>query len=254
MHGSEFLHFPARILLAPTVSPREPHYQCEKNNKETIDEQGTPAYASVETKRNNNMNLKSALMTGLLLAVVSTAKSQTTFTKITTGPVATDLGIFSYAAWGDFRGLGYLDLVVGDYGGRTNSAYYRNNGDRTFTRIMPGGPLGTAAYLIDPVPADFENHDHLDLLVTGVGGATGLKYNVICCNNGDGTFSAVSGGGVTNITGHFNGCALADIDNDGAVDVYVPGYNGGISLLFRNNGDGTFSRVLSGPPIISMNN
>jgi hypothetical protein len=184
------------------------------------------------------------LATGLWLAVVS-ASGQANFTKTTTGPIATDQGQFGSAAWGDFHGLGLLDLVVCDYAGGTN-VFYRNNGDGTFAKITQGDPVQRAAYSVDPVAADFDNDGHLDLFVSAGSAAPTAMRNMLCHNNGDGTFTAVSGGGVTNVTGFFNACAVADYDNDGSVDLYVPGYGGPTSLLFHNSGDGTFSRVLSG--------
>ena len=37
------------------------------------------------------------------------------------------------------------------------------------------------------------------------------------------------------------GCAIGDYDNDGDLDIFVPNY--GHNLLYRNNGDGTFTDV-----------
>ena len=73
------------------------------------------------------------LATGLCLALIVSARGQASFTKITTGPIVTDRGQFAGAAWGDFHGLGFLDLVVCDYGGGTN-VFYRNNGDGAFAK------------------------------------------------------------------------------------------------------------------------
>jgi hypothetical protein len=61
-------------------------------------------------------------------------------------------------------------------------------------------------------------------------------------NNGDGTFTDVSErAGLRLNQGFFMGAAVGDYNNDGFPDLYMTGY--GRSLLFRNNGDGTFSDV-----------
>jgi hypothetical protein len=61
-------------------------------------------------------------------------------------------------------------------------------------------------------------------------------------NNGDGTFTDVTekaGVGARGLYGQ--GVAVADYDNDGHQDLYVTGY--GHSILYHNNGDGTFTDV-----------
>jgi enediyne biosynthesis protein E4 len=61
-------------------------------------------------------------------------------------------------------------------------------------------------------------------------------------NNGDGTFTDVTeqaGVGAEGLYGQ--GVAVGDFDNDGYPDLYVTGY--GRSILYRNNGDGTFTDV-----------
>jgi hypothetical protein len=48
--------------------------------------------------------------------------------------------------------------------------------------------------------------------------------------------------------GESRGCAWGDFDNDGYLDLFVTN-GGGQNGLFHNNGDGTFSRILSGAPV-----
>ncbi len=187
------------------------------------------------------------------LAAAPAARGQTTFTKITTGPIATDQGTFGGASWGDFENRGLLDLLVCDFAGGTN-VFYRNNGDGTFAKITHREPVVNAAYQVVPAVADFDNDGYLDLLVTAGLDAPTARRNMLYHNNGNGTFTPFSGGGVTNLLGYFHSCAVADYDNDGFVDLLItnPDGNGGPNLLYRNNGDDTFNRVLSGSVVTDI--
>ena len=49
------------------------------------------------------------------------------------------------------------------------------------------------------------------------------------------------GAGVANASGYGSGCTAGDYDNDGDEDLYVTNF--GPSVLYRNNGDGTFTDV-----------
>jgi enediyne biosynthesis protein E4 len=61
-------------------------------------------------------------------------------------------------------------------------------------------------------------------------------------NNGDGTFTDVTAkSGIHSDGTFFFGVAVGDYDNDGYPDIYVTGYRH--SVLYHNNGDGTFTDV-----------
>ena len=78
------------------------------------------------------------------------------------------------------------------------------------------------------------NGGHWEELVQGKRTVSNALYR----NNGDGTFTNVTGkAGVGN--SHWGmGVAAGDYDNDGWVDLFVCNY--GPNTLYRNNGDGTF--------------
>ena len=70
-----------------------------------------------------------------------------------------------------------------------------------------------------------------------VGAPTGALYR----NRGDGTFEDVTTGSGLDVAFLGMGVAVGDIDDDGALDLYVTAVGG--DHLFRNRGDGTFEEV-----------
>jgi hypothetical protein len=106
---------------------------------------------------------------------------------------------------------------------------------------------------------DYNNDGLLDIflvnggkLVAGMKSGSGLdrgdpKYwNRLYRQNRDGSFTDVtSAAGLAKVaeTNYGMGVAVGDFDNDGFADLYVTNY--GKNILYRNNGNGTFSDVSS---------
>src|SRR5215470_12942083 len=67
-----------------------------------------------------------------------------TFTKITTGLIATEGGDSSGCAWGDFDNDGFPDLFVGN--GSSRNFLYRNKGDGTFEKLTSAVPASVGGY------------------------------------------------------------------------------------------------------------
>ena len=91
---------------------------------------------------------------------------------------------------------------------------------------------------------DFNNDGWQDLFVI-TGGATPDRLFI---NNGDGTFSERAAEWGVAYAHVGAGAAVGDFDRDGWLDIYVTsfgptGVEPGRHLLYRNNGDGTFSDV-----------
>ncbi|HSF20040.1 MAG TPA: CRTAC1 family protein [Vicinamibacteria bacterium] len=87
--------------------------------------------------------------------------------------------------------------------------------------------------------------DGLDDLYFPDGGAPGIDAsNRLYRNLGELVFQDTTEEAGVGDEGWAGGCAVADIDNDGDPDLYVT--NTGPNVLYRNNGDGTFTTLETG--------
>jgi hypothetical protein len=176
------------------------------------------------------------------------------------------------AAWGDYDNDGRLDLYIvchsEDQGADLNhradqpNILYRNNGDGTFTDVAREAGVDSAAHGTGASWVDYDMDGNLDLYVAnfGIYGVFNGQAdgNVLYRNNGDGTFANVTErAGVRGKTGRIDyprttyatastGMTYAalwiDYDNDGDPDL-LECDDEGVSPLYRNNADGTFTDV-----------
>jgi hypothetical protein len=145
---------------------------------------------------------------------------------------------------------------------------FRNNGDGSFTDVTEKAGLAGVGYSMGVAVGDYDNDGFVDLYVTGV------NRNQLFHNNGNGTFTDVTakagvGGFVTTFGKAWSVAAgWFDYNNDGLLDLFVVNYLnyniktathcvqqglpaycspvdflGTPNILYRNNGDGTFTDV-----------
>jgi hypothetical protein len=190
-------------------------------------------------------------------------------------------------AFYDYDNDGWLDIFLVN-GSRLEgfsadeaptSHLFKNNRDGTFTDVTAKAGLAHSGWGQGVCIGDYDNDGYEDLFVTYFG------KNVLYHNNGDGTFTDVSEkAGVAGNGKRWNtGCAFVDYDRDGKLDLFVanyidmdlktapvpesgpclykgvmvacgpPGLNGGKNILYRNNGDGTFTDVSEAAGISQAN-
>jgi len=176
-------------------------------------------------------------------------------------------------AWFDFDLDGRVDLLVSNE--HEINLLFHNNGDGTFTDITENRqpPSGTA--FLNPgntdgtCVGDIDNDGDMDVYLVNADQANRLIRNDII-ETGTITFTDITFSSGTGDMGGGRGCTMADFDNDGFLDIYVnnggpanilindiiptgnpfsqyyvaptPGRN----VLYRNNGDGTFSDITEG--------
>jgi len=160
-----------------------------------------------------------------------------TFTKITTGEIVNDGGTSANCSWCDFNNDNYLDLFVVNGG---HNFLYRNNGDQTFTKIQQGEIVTDDLASISGSWGDYNNDGYLDLFVSNLG-----HQNCLYRNNGNSTFTKITSDPIFNDIGLCESSSWGDYDNDGDLDLFVTREDKKNNLLYTNNGDGTFTKIIN---------
>jgi hypothetical protein len=177
----------------------------------------------------------------------------------------------------DYNNDGLLDIFFTNGAAipsleKTDASYsnrlFRNNGDGTFTDVTEKAGLKGIGYSMGVAAGDYDNDGFVDLYVVG------FNRNQLFHNNGDGTFTDVTekagvGGFVPKLGKAWSVAAgWFDYNNDGLLDLFVVNYLnysiktatlcgykglpaycapldflGTPNILYRNNGDGTFTDV-----------
>ncbi len=143
-----------------------------------------------------------------------------TFSQVTSGAIANDVGVGFCSVWQDYDNDGFPDLLVVNNAANAVNFLYHNNRDGTFTR-MTNVVAATETWVqgaVCGVWGDYDNDGFSDLFIADAIGYRNRLYH----NHGDGTFTVVPTGPelVSSTGGPFSGCAWGDYDNDGYLDFF----------------------------------
>ena len=181
------------------------------------------------------------------------------------------------AAFLDYDNDGWQDIFLvngtrldGLPAGQTPTNHlYRNNGEGKFIDVTEKSGLSRTGWGQSVCVGDYDNDGYEDIFISYFG------KNALYHNNGNATFTDVAerAGVANNRTRWGSGSAFLDYDRDGNLDLFVasyidldlktaplpetgpclykgvtvacgpPGLAGGVNMLFRNNGNGTFADV-----------
>ncbi len=92
---------------------------------------------------------------------------------------------------------------------------------------------------------DYDNDGDLDILLTG-GDSSSWRFSIIYKNNGDGSFTELTGANLSPV--NESASAWGDYDNDGDLDILLTGSpNGGgaTTKIYKNNGSDSFTELTS---------
>ncbi|NUN99166.1 MAG: VCBS repeat-containing protein [Saprospiraceae bacterium] len=170
-----------------------------------------------------------------------------TFQAVSGDPIVQDGSPSDGATFADTDNDGDLDAFVVTWYGALNY-FYRNNG-ATFTYVAEAvtGNIGT--YSETAAWGDYNNDGFVDVYLTN---SDGDKRNMLYRNKGDGSFERITAGAWVTEADLSRCVNWVDYDNDGDSDLFVTNESNQANDLFRNDGNGSFTKITTGPLVTSL--
>lgn len=147
-------------------------------------------------------------------------------------------GFNSGIAAGDYDNDGDEDVFVSVANGP--NLLFENIGNGNFNERATAAGLAYTGPSYCSVWGDLDNDGDLDLYV-----GNRDERNLLYINKGDGTFNEIAASAFVDTYHKPRSIMLADIDNDGWLDIYIANFNEE-NQLFRNNQNLTFTNIVLG--------
>lgn len=166
-----------------------------------------------------------------------------TFQRVTTGGLVTDSACCLGGVWSDYDNDGWVDLFVPDLDCGLANKLYHAAGQGIFASVSMWPFTQDKARSVAGAWADYDNDGFTDLFVAN---SSPNEFNFLYHNRGDGTFGKITSGSIVNEVVRSPCASWCDYDNDGDADLFVTSEGEGPNRLYRNNGNGSFTKVTSG--------
>lgn len=162
-----------------------------------------------------------------------------TFSDVTLSSGALDDQLSLGAIFFDYDQDGDADLYLTHDNNQPN-ILYQNDGNGSFTDVSVSSNTNFAGFGMGVATGDINRDGWLDIYITN------LYDNVLLLNQGDGTFADITSTAGINDYGMGWGTTFLDFDSDGWLDIYTVNdsyFSPYDNVLYRNNGDNTFTIV-----------
>lgn len=161
------------------------------------------------------------------------------FAAVTDDPIVKDIMPSDGASFADVDNDGDLDAFVVNWYNRNNLAYF-NNGNGTFTQITEGQWVTQGGFSETASFGDYDADGKVDLYVTN---SAGTKRNFLHHNTGEGKMEAITVGTHVTDAGSSRNVTWVDMDMDGDSDLFITNENSERNHVYRNDGNGVFTKL-----------
>lgn len=146
-------------------------------------------------------------------------------------------------AWVDFDNDDDTDIFVGN--SDNIDKLYRNNNNTSFSLVENTSISNENTSTSFGAWADFNNDGNIDVFKT-INDHSDSQKNILFSGNGNGHFDEFLSGDIVNGENKSNVAAWGDYNKDGFIDIFI-GNTYHNSLLYKNNGNGSFTKITNQP-------
>lgn len=191
------------------------------------------------------------------LLVLNNTRKPNTFYRNNNGQLTKDnspaftqsISYYHGGSFADYDNDGNVDLFLCNYFPTRFNELYRNNGNGVYLKELANAIPAEANQSVGATWADYDKDGFPDLFVPNGTGYTNSLFH----NEGNGRFSKTTGI-VSSEGGNSVGSCWGDYDNDGDLDLYVTNANSTGNFLYRNDGNGVFTKITNSVTVTDKGN